>query len=351
MAAQARLREEARRRQTVNRKPLVNQPPAKRGLRRNPTGTTKGQAITALSKDPKYQALVNKLQKGLPLTKADKAAINQALGINNSLAFTNVGGNINSNNLNVFNNTTGNNVANVLAGLGGLFIGLGAAANGFPQGFVMDGGGVCGGGSDDLPPECPTTFFPTDPGAFDQSMADAGITDPGDYYMPPVSGVACAITPNLPQTYQDDPGIDAASADPTFADAGDGSSLGDVAVDDPQGRFTTRYLRVGNDTNEAVDIFVQYKTTTEQGDQWFPADPANSDEAIGVSLAPGESADIKEGDWRVNASAVRIWAKSPTREWNMFKTQDLPLVPEVDESGTDHAYLSNDLQVFNWTVR
>jgi hypothetical protein len=310
--------------------------------------------IAALSKDPKNQAIVDKLKNNQPLTKQDKTIINQTLGINNINSLTNVtNANVNANNISSFNNSTSNTAANVLAGLGGLAIGLGAGlAGGFPQGYVMDGGGVCGGGSDGLPPEYPSTFFPNDPVAFDNSMVADGITDPGDYYTPPVPGVAVAVTPNLPQIYQDDPvSVDPTlAADPTFTDAGDGSVLGDVAVDDPQGRFTTRYLRVGNDTNEPVDVFVQYLTSTEQGDQWFPADPTTSQEAITVSLAPGETADLKEGDWRVNASTVRIWAKSPTREWNQFKQQDLPLVPETDDTGA-HAYHANDLQVFNWTVR
>ena len=117
-----------------------------------------------------------------------------------------------------------------------------------------------------------------------------------------------------------------------------------------KGRFTTRYLRVGNDTNETVDVFVQYLAETEQGQKWFPVDPATSDDAITVTLSHGETADIKEGDWRVNASRVRIWAKSPTQEWSMFKKiKDLPVVPETDDAGAN-TYVSNDLQVFNWTV-
>jgi hypothetical protein len=352
-----------------NRLKLSQKPPAamkasKRPLKKNPNSLTRRQAIAALSKDPRNDILVAKLRHHGPLTKPEFNRIHHGNIINRTSVLTNTNINVNVNNVTIFNNNTSTNVVNVLAGFGGLGFGLlgsgvfgqlpvgGGAVVVFPPGFVMGCGGVCGGGADGLPPECPSLFFPNDPGAFDDALTADGITDPADCYMPPASGIACAVTPNLPTSYDDDAdSVDPTlSADPTFATTGDGDVLGDVAVDDPQGRFSTRYLRVANDTSETVDVFVQYRTDTDQGPTWFPADPNTSDEAISVTLAPGETADIKEGDWRVNASCIRIWAKSPTQVWYTFKTQDLPLVPETDDTGAN-TYVSNDLQVFNWTVR
>jgi hypothetical protein len=349
--AKTRLRASAEKRLKGNQKPLVNAIPSKKSLKQNPKVPTRANAIAALSGDPKNKAIVDKLKTHKPLTKTDKATINTALGNINNISITNNTVNINNNNLAIFNSNTANNFASILAGAAGLAIGAGIGQGSFPQGFMMDSGGVCDGDSV-LPSDCPSVFFPNDPGDLEQALSDQGVDDPGDYCTPPVPGVSVAVTPNLPQTYQGDPDMvdPTLTADPTFTATGEGAELGDVAVDDPQGRFNTRYLRVGNETTETIDIFVQYLTFTEQGEKWFPADPAVSEEAISVTLSPGETADITEGDWRINASRIRIWAKSPTQEWSTFKKQDLPLVPETDDTGAN-TYASNDVQVFNWTVR
>ena len=239
----------------------------------------------------------------------------------------------------------------------------GWVAKSYPPGYVLAGGGVCSDGVDCIPAEYPTVFYPNDPGQFAQVLADDGSDDPGSYATAPCPGVGVAITPDLPLSNQGgggqggagqggvgDAGGDTTGGDPTFTNNGPGQVLGDVAVDDPQGRFDTRYLRVGNDSKEKVTVSLQYKTDTADGPKWFPADPAaDPNQAVQITLAPGEVADIKEGDWRLNASNVRIWAKSDTQEWNMFKDKDLPLVPETDDKGAN-TYAANDLQVFNWTV-
>jgi hypothetical protein len=70
----------------------------------------------------------------------------------------------------------------------------------------------------------------------------------------------------------------------------------------------------------------------------------------GDELEPGETIDAYYGDWRINASRVRIWAKFQTTEWLAFQNADLWLVPEQMDDG-QHAYEGADLQVFNYTVR
>ena len=95
----------------LNQKPLVTMKASKQPLKKNPTALTTQQAIAALSKDPKNQDLVKKLQNQQPLTKKNKAYLNQVLGINNNLALTNTNLNLNVNNLTIFNNNTSSNVS------------------------------------------------------------------------------------------------------------------------------------------------------------------------------------------------------------------------------------------------
>jgi hypothetical protein len=69
-----------------------------------------------------------------------------------------------------------------------------------------------------------------------------------------------------------------------------------------------------------------------------------------IELNPGETVDLNDNDWKVNASEIRYWAQSPTKEWVQFKSKDLPLVPETDSTG-NHSYESNYMQTFCLTLR
>jgi hypothetical protein len=71
---------------------------------------------------------------------------------------------------------------------------------------------------------------------------------------------------------------------------------------------------------------------------------------MAFELAPGETADLQDGDWRLNARKVRIWAQSQSgKQWLKFKDADLDLVPEADDSG-QHSYLADQLQIYNFSV-
>ncbi len=309
----------------------------------------KSDVYNTLAKGKLDKGVLDKIKNNKPLTVNDLAQMKNALGMSDSLRFLS-GKGLNSLNLGIFTKGIAKDVAFILAGIGNL-LNSGAitgGGSGFPQGYVISGCGIACGGGDFLPVEYPSVFFPNDPASFAQTMEGDGEVDPGVYYAPPGPGIAIAITPNLPVDYDGGGSrVDGSgSADGTFQSESPVAALGETAVDDPQGRFSTRFLRVGNDTAVRVDIFLQYKTQTDQGEVWLPAKPAVSLQAVTVSLAPGEIADIKEGDWRLNASRVRIWAKSETQEWNQFKNRDLPLVPEAGA-----LYASNDLQVFNFTIR
>ncbi|MEI8376154.1 MAG: hypothetical protein WCJ35_25320, partial [Planctomycetota bacterium] len=114
----------------------------------------------------------------------------------------------------------------------------------------------------------------------------------------------------------------------------------------------TRYLRLGNGTNEKVTFSVLYYTCDDQGKwSWTPGELGTNAQPMTFELAPGEAADIQDGDWRINAAKARVWAKSASgKEWNQFKDEDLELVTETDDAG-QHSYMSSELQTANYTVR
>ena len=70
-----------------------------------------------------------------------------------------------------------------------------------------------------------------------------------------------------------------------------------------------------------------------------------SDKAMSFELNPGETADLQEGDWRVNARKVRT-GESDKGAWDRFREADLWLVPEQD-----HVYEAPEVQTFLFTVR
>ena len=113
----------------------------------------------------------------------------------------------------------------------------------------------------------------------------------------------------------------------------------------------TRFLRVANISGDTLTLYVQYYTQDADGKwAWFPGAPDKA-EPLSIELAQGETADVLDNNWHVNASRVRIWAKAANgKEWNKFKTTDLDLVPETDAGGMP-AYLANNAETFCFSVK
>jgi hypothetical protein len=139
-----------------------------------------------------------------------------------------------------------------------------------------------------------------------------------------------------------DPGVTVDSTDDTSADL-----VSVTAVP-----HHTRYLRVANITGGKLKVYLQYFTQDESGEwDWSPDAPNKEADSFAVDLDPNEASDITDGNWRVNASKVRIWAKSDDgKEWNKFKTVDLNLVPETDAAGTP-TYLADNEETFCFTIK
>jgi len=113
----------------------------------------------------------------------------------------------------------------------------------------------------------------------------------------------------------------------------------------------SRYLRVANSSKNAVTVSVLYETATSEGMQWYPAQGDQEEwKPLEVSLEPGEVVDLKDGNWKLNASRVRIWATGESRAWERFKQEDLWLVPEVDDAG-NHSYRAPEPDVFVYSIR
>jgi hypothetical protein len=246
-----------------------------------------------------------------------------------------------------------NSLAGLLQGGGGIPLVPGGGGGGIP--LVPGGGGgiplIPGGGisiflgggilPEDpgyLPPLTPTCWIPTGP----PPVVDV------DVAYPTGPGIAMAITSDSYYPPPPPPVPGGGEAPPASSEV----IYQDSAALDATTPFNTRYLRVANGTETPVTIYVLANTENAEGKmEWFPAGPESGAEAIKVQLEPGETADLIGPDnWRVNAQRVRIWGESQERNWLTFKDVDLWLVPETDEGG-NHAYLSDQTQVFHYTLR
>jgi len=109
-----------------------------------------------------------------------------------------------------------------------------------------------------------------------------------------------------------------------------------------QQEYHRRYLKITNQSNQTIYVWVKYLTKTSEGNwQWFPSDPDGSKWAT-YQFKPGESSYLNDDGFRVNANRVRIWAgnsqsasdwQSATFVWSQFEKRDLRLLPEEGEVG------------------
>jgi hypothetical protein len=109
-----------------------------------------------------------------------------------------------------------------------------------------------------------------------------------------------------------------------------------------------RYLKIKNATPEPLRVFVQYQTRLADDKwAWYPEPPKESSKATSFLIEPGKVTYLEIDKWRLNASRIRVWAKSTTSgtEWMEYKNQDLWLVPEVDEE-KHHRYYAAEMESY-----
>jgi hypothetical protein len=277
---------------------------------------------------PTQQAAFDKLLQNKPLTDVDRAALNDYAGKQppgSPFQVANAKSNINDSN----NDKNGGFVNPLAGGNGGFIVPFGVLGLG---GFQPDGGQNSGfilGGGDSVPPCVPCVFFPTDPPS----------TPFGPDDVPDGRGSVCTL---LPCEY---PGLVDVGGDQN-SDAVQLAATGLAQAAEVLQQ--TRYLRVANDTDKPVTIFVQYQALNDQG-AWVWS--GQDDEALQFQVAPGDVIDLDDNGWRINAVSAHIWVKSDNGdEWNTFHNDMLWLVPETDENG-NHVYQDQGIQIFDYAVR
>jgi len=116
--------------------------------------------------------------------------------------------------------------------------------------------------------------------------------------------------------------------------------------------YHARHLLIGNASKEKVTVHVQYLTQDENGNWvWLPGDPENATESVTFELEPDQYGDAFDGDWRIQAARVRIWAESESgQKWEKHKDSDFLLVPEVDAEGIP-TYMAPEMGTVKWIVK
>ena len=109
---------------------------------------------------------------------------------------------------------------------------------------------------------------------------------------------------------------------------------------------------IRNDSSEKVSFKVLYHTKASGKFKWEPAQPSDEPETYyAFDLAPGEAHALMRSDEQpITASKVRIFAKSPTREWKDGWDRDLFSVPETDAAG-NHVYQAAEIEVHTFRIR
>jgi hypothetical protein len=126
-----------------------------------------------------------------------------------------------------------------------------------------------------------------------------------------------------------------------------------------EARQNQRYLKIKNDTNQTLTVFLQYRTSQADTWVWLPNDPKKSAESLTLSIPAGQEVYAEVDKNRVLSSRVRLWARSTApngQQWLEYKDQDLWLVPEVDrdnpqDKSKEHVYFAPEAQTFTFVFR
>lgn len=96
---------------------------------------------------------------------------------------------------------------------------------------------------------------------------------------------------------------------------------------EPQHR---KYLKVANNTNDTLTVYVKYHTRNTEGEwNWYPSPPGDNKWAT-YTFKPGEASYLNHEDFRINADRVRICAYNADRSRGIsaHQNRDLVLAPE-----------------------
>ncbi len=115
---------------------------------------------------------------------------------------------------------------------------------------------------------------------------------------------------------------------------------------------TASHLLVKNATDSKVTVWVQYYAENDKGEQhWYPGTPGESSDALTFTLDPGQALVVKDQDWTVAASRVRVWARAASGwTWLGYKDQDMWLVPNQTRDGR-RGYPAADVATVTYQLR
>jgi hypothetical protein len=98
---------------------------------------------------------------------------------------------------------------------------------------------------------------------------------------------------------------------------------------------TQRYLKVRKQTGQPLTVYVQFRTTSDQGQEaWYPAAPGASAAPLKFEIDAGAEGVLEYEGSPITASRARIWAESATGQWLKYKDQDAVLVPQPYRADT-----------------
>jgi hypothetical protein len=92
---------------------------------------------------------------------------------------------------------------------------------------------------------------------------------------------------------------------------------------------TKRFLQVTNNTGSRLQIFALYWSEDDNGTgTWLPAaDMDGANQPISATLEPGDTYKLAAADsTKVLTSRVRVWAKTDSKQWMKYQSEDLVLV-------------------------
>ena len=99
------------------------------------------------------------------------------------------------------------------------------------------------------------------------------------------------------------------------------------------------FLRIYNNTGERLKVWVdivpekahatEAKTTATD-----KKEPAKKDVPLQYDLANGKAYDMQKDGKKLQATAVRVWAISPTRSWALHRDEPLQLTMDMNNSKT-----------------
>lgn len=115
-------------------------------------------------------------------------------------------------------------------------------------------------------------------------------------------------------------------------------------------RHDRRYLRVKNETESKLTVYVQYETMTDEGKWiWFPGTPEKK-QAIIFPLAAGGQAEVDDDNFPINARRVRIWATAADgKRLADYRNRDLWLVQENE--GPNRTYAAPSAETYTYTFK